>query len=1565
MAQLLSGTRIYGTGTVDTQLIVSGNTDATSTTTGALTVSGGVGIAKDLYVGGRVYISGTVLSGTQGAQGVQGQATQGTQGVTGQATQGVQGVQGQATQGAQGVTGNATQGTQGTFGNQGVQGAQSLQGTQGVQGVTGTATQGVTGTATQGRQGVQGQATQGTQGVTGQGTQGVQGVTGQATQGVTGQGTQGTTGQGTQGAQSLQGTQGVQGVTGTATQGVTGQGTQGVQGHATQGAQGVTGQATQGVQGVQGAQSLQGTQGVQGVTGTATQGVTGQATQGRQGVQGQATQGTQGVTGTATQGVTGQGTQGTTGSATQGVMGTNGGLNYATSQGWVVGLSGNQPGYYGGDFTLNGSTAENVMAYGTDPFGRRGTLWGARNNNAGSDDDGGWNKTITGVSHLKSYMSVVYVRRNGASTNGSFYHGCDGGNTINLAGGADTNPYFGPFGISTLPQDVWCISIGFIQAYGDTYASSTARGGLYRMDTGQKIVAYTDFRMANGATQQTHRTYLYYSTDAAASLDWWGPGFYEINGNEPNLEQLLGSNNAGWRKSWYAPAYYDSDDINYYLDPNTTGVALRIRGQAYIGPNVSHGRYLRIGGDSQASDEATVATTNGNLHIDSKTGYGLYLNYSSNGDIYSNQGGGIFYNYTSVRSPVFYDFNDTTYYIDINGAYGTNNNGFTAFSKMRLGSTYKFNTARNDYTSDTSYWNGAMGWGVTPLNTVFGWGNGFWDSWGDPANQPAGTSHWNGINVQHSHNGTNGWGWQMTMGAGAPSLTYIRGTWGGAFTDWFKIALVGTNVGSGNFYASKYIDADDTQYYVDPNTETYLYGGIWNNGAHGSSRIINRLLAGNNGAGTGEVRLQMWCSEPGVTWEGAGFGYNVMNDGATGSAAGFGRPNTSFGQAYMRMYSGGQWYFYTTSAAGTRYTNMYLAPNNGVEVYGRLYSDTRVDAPIFYDSKDTSYYVDPYNFSLIRSLYLGAHDSGISEFRFGENTSGWYGDRWYWDSGYNVYRYSRYAGADSLIHYHDTRDTTRITYGRNIVFDNFGKGIVGNYDSYRYQGVFSMGDAYKLPADGTTTGNLYGLAWSHPNALGAASYLGSHGVILLENGNFKGAWGGGSFRTPGRVDGTIFYDWDDTTYYTNPNGSSYVYSLTAASFLRSNGNVLIDANYGYSVMGTYSSTRFQGVWSMGTSWALAVDGTTTGNLYGLAWSYPSAGGAAANLASHGLLCLINGGFASSMSSNIVASSDIRGTIFYDYNNTAYYVDPNSTSQLSTLLVVGDITVGQGQGSSNIYFYDSDEGTRRMHCNSNRIGFLSDANGWGSYCGDGGEWYSDQSVRSPIFYDNNNTGYYTDPASTSNLNSVSMQGGNVYGVMYFHSNRNTTSDSPPLQAYSSNGSGAIMSFHRGGQYAVNFGLDSDNVMRIGGWSASVNRWQLDMSGNMYAAGDVVAYSSDCRLKKNITLIDNPIEMIKRLRGIYFDWEDFVDNLGFSPIDRHEIGVIAQEVQAVIPMAVKPAPFDTGVDGVSVSGKNYITVQMEKIIPLLIESIKEQQEMIEKQNEKISKLELLVEKLLENK
>jgi hypothetical protein len=81
-------------------------------------------------------------------------------------------------------------------------------------------------------------------------------------------------------------------------------------------------------------------------------------------------------------------------------------------------------------------------------------------------------------------------------------------------------------------------------------------------------------------------------------------------------------------------------------------------------------------------------------------------------------------------------------------------------------------------------------------------------------------------------------------------------------------------------------------------------------------------------------------------------------------------------------------------------------------------------------------------------------------------------------------------------------DTVR-TNNWLYIDQNYGHCIVGLYNASRYQGVFAMGDSYKLPADGTTTGSLYGMAWSHPNAGGAAGNLTDHGLLIINNGAFK------------------------------------------------------------------------------------------------------------------------------------------------------------------------------------------------------------------------------------------------------------------------------------------------------------------------------------------------------------------------------------------------------------------------------------------------------------------------------
>jgi len=110
----------------------------------------------------------------------------------------------------------------------------------------------------------------------------------------------------------------------------------------------------------------------------------------------------------------------------------------------------------------------------------------------------------------------------------------------------------------------------------------------------------------------------------------------------------------------------------------------------------------------------------------------------------------------------------------------------------------------------------------------------------------------------------------------------------------------------------------------------------------------------------------------------------------------------------------------------------------------------------------------------------------------------------------------------------------------------------------------------------------------------------------------------------------------------------------------------------------------------------------------------------------------------------------------------------------------------------------------------------------------------------------------------------------------------------------------------------------------------------------STGNITAYASDERLKEKIATVENGLDKVCQLRGVTFSWKDDVEEKGFTPEIKNETGFIAQEVQKVLPEAVVPAPFDhTGNagEGVSDSGENYLTVKPEKLIPLLVEAIKE--------------------------
>ena len=412
-------------------------------------------------------------------------------------------------------------------------------------------------------------------------------------------------------------------------------------------------------------------------------------------------------------------------------------------------------------------------------------------------------------------------------------------------------------------------------------------------------------------------------------------------------------------------------------------------------------------------------------------------------------------------------------------------------------------------------------------------------------------------------------------------------------------------------------------------------------------------------------------------------------------------------------------------------------------------------------------------------------------------------------------------------YYGDFASTTRvnnISCAGGLIFpDNYGVGVTGLYTSNRIQTIFNMGAAYKLPNDGNSTASAYGLYWSHQNAgsLGGANNLASHGIIILENGTYKGSWGGGRLVTPSDIRGTQFYDYNNTGYYVDPASSSNLYApitfqtndstltfqdagTNAFQMKMGAGDELyLGSNNNYQLqMTTSGNVNTQGDWRFGAnfvkvgnsstynsddgSWGsrfvvsstvharidVAQDAnavraswfTHTGHLYS---TFGTVTGHHLRLISHNATrqYLYNG--------YSEESGSYRAPIFYDSNDTGFYLNPASQSRLGSLKLDGIIsgtTSGCAEYGRN-HAYHTPEikgygaefmiGAQHTEININYRTCNNGASGhtpttWKWRAGSASNWsdhymgliQSSSSMRAPEFIDSNNTAYYGDFASTS-------------------------------------------------------------------------------------------------------------------------------------------------------------------------------------------------------------------------
>ena len=190
----------------------------------------------------------------------------------------------------------------------------------------------------------------------------------------------------------------------------------------------------------------------------------------------------------------------------------------------------------------------------------------------------------------------------------------------------------------------------------------------------------------------------------------------------------------------------------------------------------------------------------------------------------------------------------------------------------------------------------------------------------------------------------------------------------------------------------------------------------------------------------------------------------------------------------------------------------------------------------------------------------------------------------------------------------------------------------------------------------------------------------------------------------------------------------------------------------------------------------------------------------------------------------------------------------------------------------------------------------------------------------------------DNSTTTMTNTLSMSGHTI------DMNNNAITGVDAL--YHEGDSNTYIQFHEADQWRVVTG---------GTERLEVNNFAVTSTREIRGTANVVAYYSDERLKTRVGEIEYAVEKVKTLDAFYYVENDLAKSFGYDS-DKKQVALSAQDVQKVLPEAVTLAPFDmeddheTG-ETYSKSGENYLTVDYAKMVPLLIQAIKEQQQQID--------------------
>jgi hypothetical protein len=195
----------------------------------------------------------------------------------------------------------------------------------------------------------------------------------------------------------------------------------------------------------------------------------------------------------------------------------------------------------------------------------------------------------------------------------------------------------------------------------------------------------------------------------------------------------------------------------------------------------------------------------------------------------------------------------------------------------------------------------------------------------------------------------------------------------------------------------------------------------------------------------------------------------------------------------------------------------------------------------------------------------------------------------------------------------------------------------------------------------------------------------------------------------------------------------------------------------------------------------------------------------------------------------------------------------------------------------------------------------------------------------------NSSGYTEGAFLSSSPNSSRGGG-----IFMH-NAGPSGNGPSFQWFAGN------PYSIGDQYIIarTSGTNLNDLSTAQGVNALLT---LAPNGNLTITGNLIESGSDDKLKTNRTQLTSALQKVETLEGFTFNWnEDAINNYGFSEDEKTLVGLSAQEMQLVLPEAVKVVTTNGSVSdptsGEPGEKREYLTIQYDRVVPLLVEAIKE--------------------------